>query len=93
VAGVVDAMPAPVISTMTGTPSKFSVHGIAVSADPAAISWHHGSATQSIAAGDEVLAMGTFAMNTLTVTATASRTNKVVDFGVPTHGDDDRDRF
>ncbi|MEI8031084.1 MAG: DUF5666 domain-containing protein [Comamonadaceae bacterium] len=93
VAGVVDALPAPVNSTMTGTPSTFSVHGIAVSADPAAISWRHGSAMPSIAAGDEVLAMGTFAMNTLTVTATASRTNKVVDFGVPKHGDSDHDRF
>jgi hypothetical protein len=86
-------MPAPFNSAMTGTPSKFSVHGIAVSADPAAISWRHGSAMQSIAAGDEVLAVGTFATNILTVTATASRTNRVVDFGVPTHGDDDHDRF
>ena len=93
VAGVVDAMPTPVNSTVTGTPSKFSIHGIAVSVDPAAISWRHGSGVQSIAAGDEVLAIGTFVTDTLTVTATASRTNKVVDFGVPKHGDSDHDRF
>ncbi len=37
VAGVVDATPAVVNSTVTGTPTTFSVHGIAVKADPAAI--------------------------------------------------------
>jgi hypothetical protein len=93
VAGVVDAMPTPVNSTVTGTASKFSIHGIAVSADPAAISRPHGSGVQSIAAGDEVLAIGAFATKTLTVTATPSWTNKVVDFGVPKHGDSDHDRF
>jgi hypothetical protein len=93
VAGVVDAMPTPVNSTVTGTASKFSIHGIAVSADPAAISRPHGSGVQSIAAGDEVLVIGAFATKTLTVTATPSWTNKVVDFGVPKHGDSDHDRF
>jgi hypothetical protein len=37
VAGVVDAAPAPANSAAAGTPTTFSIHGIAVSADPAAI--------------------------------------------------------
>jgi hypothetical protein len=85
VAGVVDATPTPVNSAVTGTVSTFSIHGIAISADPAAIFRPHGMGLQSIAAGDEVLALGTFAANALTVGATASRTNQVIDFGVPTH--------
>ncbi len=91
VAGVVDATPAPVNSAVTGTASTFSVHGIAVKADPAAIFRLHSAALQSVAAGDEVLALGTFAANTLTVSATVSRTNVVIDLGVPTHHD--RDQF
>jgi hypothetical protein len=40
VAGIVDATPAVSNSTVTGTPSTFSVHGIAVSADPAVFKSH-----------------------------------------------------
>jgi hypothetical protein len=91
VAGVVDATPAPVNSAVTGTASTFSIHGIAITADPVAIFRPHSMGLQSIAAGDEVLALGTFAANALTVGATPSRTNQVIDFGVPTHRN--RDRF
>lgn len=90
VAGVVDATPAPVNSAATGSASTFSIHGIAVSADPAAIFRPRGNAMQTVAAGDEVLALGTFAAGRLSVAATASRTNLVLDFGVPTRLDHDR---
>ena len=89
IAGVVDATPAPVNSTATGTASKFSVHGIAVSADPAAIFRPHSAAMQSVSAGDQVLALGTFAAGTLTVTAAVSRSNQVLDLGVPAQHDRD----
>lgn len=91
VAGVVDSTPAPVNSAVTGIASIFSVHGIAVSADPVAMTRPHSTGLQTVAAGDEVLALGTFAANKLTVTATANPTNLVLDLGVPTHPD--RDRF
>lgn len=88
VAGKVDATPAPVNSTATGTPSTFSVHGVAVSADPAAIrgpvEGHEGMtvpAAVTIAAGDWVAVFGTYDGGTLTVTANLSRKNAVIDFG------------
>lgn len=105
VAGSVDATPAPVNSTTTGTPSKFSVHGIAVSADPAAIvgpgMFGEGprgmmmtqKPAPTIAAGDQVLVVGTLASNVVTVGATLSQTNAVVDGGAPNGMERDRDVF
>lgn len=87
IAGPVDASPAPVNSSATGTPSTFSVHGVAVSADPAAIFAHRlgersGSGAVTIAAGDVVVARGSYAAGTITVTATPSLANGVLDLGV-----------
>jgi len=81
VAGPVDASPAPVAGTST-TPTTFSIDGLAVSAAVSAISFGHHSET-AIAAGDEVVASGTYAAATLTVGATRSFTNFVVDGGAP----------
>ncbi len=41
VAGLVDATPVPVNSGVTGTPSTFAIHGLSVSADPAAVFSSH----------------------------------------------------
>ena len=81
VAGPVDASPAPVAGTST-TPTTFSIDGLPVSAAVSAISFrrHAGSA---IAAGDQVLAAGTFTAGTLTVGPMPSLNNFVVDGGVP----------
>jgi hypothetical protein len=68
IAGKVDATPAPVNSSATGTPSTFSVAGIAVSADPSRVQRPRGSAA-TVAAGDRVLVVGTFSGSTLTVAA------------------------
>jgi hypothetical protein len=78
VGGTVDATPAPV----NGTPVTFSLHGLAVSADPSALVGskaehdEHGFGGMSIApqavsvkAGDLVLVRGTYAAGTLTVAA------------------------
>ena len=89
IVGKVDATPAPVNSTATGTPSTFSVHGVAVSADPAAIrgsvEGHQGmmpaAPAVTIAGGDWVAVFGSYNSGTLTVTATQSRKNAVIDFG------------
>jgi hypothetical protein len=88
VAGVVDSTPAPVNSATTGTPTTFDVHGIAVSADPAAVLQSR-TPFATIAAGDQVVAVGTFSAGTLTVTASPSSTNMVIDLGQPstTRGD------
>ena len=85
IAGPVDAAPAPVNSTATRTPSTFSVHGVAVSADPAAIfqgRYGRGAGSVTIAAGEVVVVRGSFASGTVTVGATASRSNAVIDLGV-----------
>jgi hypothetical protein len=92
IAGLVDATPAPVNGTTT--PSTFTVHGVAVSADPAAIvKWANdrGTATATVAAGDLVLARGSFMSGTPgtlnvaapTGTLTGAAANIVIDFGVP----------
>lgn len=93
IAGPVDATPAPVNSSATGTPTTFSVHGVAVSADPAAIFagrfGEHGrgggggssSGGVTIAAGETVVVRGSYAGGTVTVGATPSATNAVVDLG------------
>ena len=81
VAGPVDASPAPVAGTSM-TPATFSIDGLPVSAASSAIRFarHSGS---TIAAGDEILASGTFAAGTLTVGATLSFSNFVADGGAP----------
>ncbi|HKB53941.1 MAG TPA: DUF5666 domain-containing protein [Ramlibacter sp.] len=99
VAGTVDATPAVVNSTTTGTPTTFSVHGIAVSADPAAIIG--ASAMQmmmrtsqtAITAGDQVLVVGALTGSVVTVGPTLSSTNAVVDAGTPGAMHEDRDIF
>jgi hypothetical protein len=81
VSGPVDASPAPVAGSTT-TPATFSIDGLPVSAAASAISFarHSGAA---IAAGDQVLAGGSFAAGVLTVAATPRFTNFVIDLGVP----------
>jgi hypothetical protein len=87
--GPVDAAPAPVNSSATGTPSRFSVHGVAVSADPAAIlARPRSAAATTIAAGDDVLVVGSYSAGTLVVAAPAtpnmhprSDADQVVDYG------------
>lgn len=97
VVGVVDATPAPVNSTVTGTPSTFSIHGVAVSADPTAIrgpeETHMGGTPPviTITAGDWVAARGTFNGGTLTVAPSLSRKNGVIDFGAS--GDHEMEGF
>ncbi|HEY4083668.1 MAG TPA: DUF5666 domain-containing protein [Burkholderiaceae bacterium] len=85
VAGVVDASPAPVNSTVTGTPSTFSIHGMAVSADPHAIQLQR--RVSAISVGDEVLAVGTYANGALSVSASRSFGNFVLDSGPPRQQD------
>ena len=85
VGGTVDATPAPV----NGTPVTFSLHGLAVSADPSAVVGStpdkdsHGFGgmsivphTVSVAAGDLVLVRGTYAAGTLTVAAASGAPTK-----------------
>ncbi len=101
VAGRVDATPAVVNSTSSGTPSTFSVDGIAVSADPAAVTRSRGmtgrglmagaaSGLLPIAAGDRVIVMGTYANGVISVGATVTDVNRVFDIGAP--GEDNHDQ-
>jgi hypothetical protein len=92
VSGIVDSTPAVVNSTATGTPTTFSVHGIAVKADPAAIvapPFMRPKAFQTVAAGDQVVVVGTFSAAVLTVGPTLTANNSVLDVGPPKpmHGD------
>ncbi|HET7527929.1 MAG TPA: DUF5666 domain-containing protein, partial [Burkholderiaceae bacterium] len=98
VSGVVDTTPAPVSGTASA-PTTFAVHGLAVSADPAAVvklfAVHDprgfGGMSRlggTVAAGDRVLAFGTFASNTLTVAAPPSIKSVVLDFGPGLRGRD-----
>jgi hypothetical protein len=86
VAGPVDATPAPVAGS-SSMPATFSVDGLAVSAANSAIHFTH-HAGSAVAAGDEVVASGTFASSLLTVGATQSFNNFVIDFGVPRSDED-----
>ena len=81
IAGQVDASPAPVTSGTAGTPSTLSVHGIAISAAPSAVTLTH--RLTAIAAGDEVVASGSFAAGALAVAATPRWSNYLLDFGPP----------
>ena len=99
IAGVIDAAPAPVNSSTSGAPITFSVHGLAVSADPAAVvklggGRNNAMLAATVAAGDFVLARGSYAAPTLTVAApsgslSAFATNIVIDTGVPRDKDHD----
>jgi len=103
IGGVVDASPAPVNSSTSGTPTTFSLHGLAVSADPSSIVVRRrvshgmdGAGSNEIAAGDLVLARGTYAAGTLTIAARASGAhglslldNIVIDSGAPVGRDRD----
>jgi hypothetical protein len=82
VAGLLDATPAPVNSATTGTPSTFAIHGVAISADPAAVVLPAGKQA-SVAAGDKVVAIGNYSAGTLTVTAQPGSRNVVLVFGKP----------
>jgi hypothetical protein len=95
VGGVVDATPAPAPSSAAGVPTTFSLHGLAVSADPAAVVMRRISLVATpLAAGDFVLVRGSFAAGTLSVAAPTgpirqSASNIVIDFGPPLHDDHD----
>jgi len=84
IAGTVDASPAPVNSTVSGTATVFFVHGVKVSADPAAITTpgKKGTTPTTIAAGDQVVVTGTFSAGAITVGPTPSATNRVLDLGL-----------
>ena len=79
--GLVDASPAVSNSSVTGTPTTFSIHGVAVSADPAAIYKPGTAAMQTVAAGDKLVVLGTYSNNVLTVGATTTPNNSVVNVG------------
>jgi hypothetical protein len=81
--GIVDTSPAVYNSGVTGTPTTFSIHGVAVSADPVAIYKPGTAAMQTVAAGEKVVVLGTYSNNLLTVGATTTPRNKVTNLGVP----------
>ena len=93
VSGLVDATV--VNSKLTGTPSTLSVHGIAISVDPAAVlvQGPKPASYPTIAAGDQVVALGSWGANTLSVAATVSRSNQLFDAGVPGSKAADRGEF
>jgi len=94
ISGPVDASPAPVNSTVSGTPTVFFVHGVQVSADPAAITTlrkRGPSPTTTIAAGDQVVVVGTLTGTTIVVGPTPSGNNRVLDLGVLREGEDGDD--
>ncbi|CAM3803227.1 DUF5666 domain-containing protein [Roseateles saccharophilus] len=98
--GIVDATPAPVTGTGATAPTTFSVHGIAVSADPATFAslsddddWRLATKTTTVVAGDLVLVRGSFVNGQLVVAVPAGHTGPtmsdfVVDLGPPRAGDD-----
>jgi len=88
VAGPVDATPAPAAGSASA-PATFAIDGVAVSAAIGAIHFQH-HAGPAIAAGDEVIASGTFASGVLGVDSTQPFHNFVIDFGAR-HGDGDDD--
>ena len=99
VTGTVDSTPAPVDSSASGVPFTFSVHALPVSALPASLVFRRSaaapvSAASGVSAGDLVLARGTYAAPTLSVTGAASGpavwlSHVVVDFGQPSSPDQD----
>jgi hypothetical protein len=94
IAGRVDATPAPVNSTVSGTPTVFFVRGVRVSADPAAILevGRRGPQAATILAGEQVVATGTFTGGAIVVGPIATLDNRVLDLGVLRDDDDDDDK-
>jgi hypothetical protein len=90
ISGTVDLAPAPVNSTTTGTATVFFVHGVKVSADPAAIRTVR-NGTGTIAGGDQVVVVGTLTGTTIVVGPTPTGNNRVLDLGVLREGEDDDD--
>ena len=95
VAGLVDASPAVVNSTVATTPSTLSVHGIAIQVAPAAVRVHHpsGGGFATLAAGDEVVALGTWSAGVLGIAAPVTPVNQLFDAGAPRAGDGYRGEF
>jgi hypothetical protein len=85
-AGPIATSPAPVNGL--GSATTFSVHGVAVSADPAAITRPRGTVT-TVSAGDDVIVVGTYSAGVLLVGAPSSTTghrrndaDQVIDLGI-----------
>jgi hypothetical protein len=94
VAGLVDASPAVFNSGVTGTPSTLSVHGIAIQVDPARVLVHgRSTGLNPVAAGEQVVALGTWNGTALVISATVSPANQLFDAGVPRRGEQDRGEF
>jgi hypothetical protein len=75
------------MSGASATPTTFSVHGVAISADVRAILFQRG--VKAIAAGDQVMARGSFGSGTLSVGTAHGVFSFVVDSGPPrTHEHD-----
>lgn len=96
VQGVVDATPAPVNGSSASVPTTFAIHGLGVSADPAAFAsprgWRLRAQATTVAAGDLVVARGTWSSGKLVVAVPSGSTgptsrNYVVDLGTPRTGD------
>lgn len=96
VQGVVDATPAPVNGSSATSPTRFAIHGLAVSADPASFAsprgWRLHGQPVAVAAGDLVVARGTWNSGQLIVTVPVGASgptwnNYVVDLGPPRTGD------
>lgn len=96
VQGVVDATPAPVNGSSAASPSRFAIHGLAVSADPATFAssrgWRLRAQATTVAAGDLVVARGSWSNGQLVVALLSGASgptfsNFVVDLGPPRTGD------
>ncbi|MFG6488638.1 DUF5666 domain-containing protein [Roseateles sp. BYS78W] len=96
VQGVVDASPAPVNGTSATVPTTFAIHGLGVSADPATFAsprgWRLRAQATTVAAGDLVVARGTWSGGKLVVAVPSgssgpTASNFVVDLGTPRTGD------
>lgn len=96
VQGVVDASPAPVNGSGAGAPTVFAIHGLTVSADPATFAsprgWRLRARATTVAAGDLVVARGSWSNGKLNVALSGGATgptlsNYVVDLGAPRTGD------
>lgn len=97
VAGLVDANPSVVNSTVATTPSTLSVHGIAIEVAPAAVVVRGpssaGGSFNTIATGDQVVALGTWSNGVLSIGATVSPRNQLFDAGAPRSDNRDRGEF
>jgi hypothetical protein len=91
ISGTVDASPAPVNSSVSGTATVFFVHGVKISASPAAITspGKRGSQSTTIAAGDRVVVVGTLSAGGIVVGPTPTGNNRVLDLGLLRDEDED----